>query len=215
MKKMIKILNTLFAVVTAFLLGLLLVIGLQAIVSGNYHLQFDIEGIQNFIHFWEEYDALLKVFAGVATIYIAGYNLSMYIDIAAIEALSNIRSRFNEKGKKDFHLFLMKEESDYALALKLLEKEECKGQNDNTIEFDSADILDYLGVIELGYIMYVRRIIDIDEFYNQFGYRVEYLLENKDIVKHILDSKEYYSDFISMVNELCQEGKISAKYMIN
>ena len=50
--------------------------------------------------------------------------------------------------------------------------------------------------------MLKRDIITIDEFYNQFGYRVENLVNNADVLKHILENREYYVAFMSVVEEV-------------
>lgn len=213
-RNIVRFVNFVFLTISCLLFLLLLTISVNAILSGDYTLKLNEDGFNYFQNFWKRYSILLKGFATSATIFIAGYNLSKYIDIAALESLSKIRSKFNESGKKDFHLFMMKDEyikadklkseTDYALAQKIIDSN--PEARDNT--FDSADVLDYLGIVELGYIMYRKGIIDMDEFHRQFGYRVEYLLENDVLVGHINANSQYYEDFIGIVTRLYEGGKI-------
>ena len=68
--------------------------------------------------------------------------------------------------------------------------------------------MDYIGVIELGAIMLKKGIISFEEFYNQFGYRVEYILKNGELRNHIKGNMQYYEDFLYVVNELVKHGMI-------
>lgn len=75
-------------------------------------------------------------------------------------------------------------------------------QADDKIEFSNLELFDYLGTIELGAIMLKREVITIEEFYNQFGYRVENLVSNADVLEHIYKNREYYSAFMEIVEEV-------------
>lgn len=232
MKSLINLLNKVFFVLSIVLFLILVIIAFQALTSGNYCLLLNEDGFKNFQDFWEDYSILLKGFASSATISIAGYNLTKYIDIAAIESLSNLRNRFNESGKRAFHVFMMKREydmkkreypeaneykkTDFALADEIKKDgvSECSEPCFNpcrcsgNTDFDSADVLDYLGTVELGYLMYRRRLITLDEFWNQFGYRLEYLLENQGVVDHINNNYLYYENMIQIINILHEKGKL-------
>lgn len=215
-RNIVRFVNIVFLAISCLLFLILLSISVNAVLSGDYTIRLDKDGFICFQNFWKQYSIILKGFATSATIFIAGYNLTKYIDIAALESLSNIRSKFNESGKKDFHLFMMKNEyerankamkpkTDYALAQEMKDSDlDAKNHS-----FTSADVLDYLGVVEWGYIMYRKGIIDMDEFHRQFGYRVEYLLENDVLVRHINDNSQYYEDFIGIVTKLYEDGKLS------
>ena len=111
-KRLIKCLPDVFACVTIVLFCLMLTIAFVAALSGNYSLQFDLEGFQNMIQFWRGYDILISSFAGSASIWIASYTLNKSLDIYAFNSLTELRSRFNDPGKKALHLFLMKNSDD-------------------------------------------------------------------------------------------------------
>lgn len=227
MRGFINILNKVFFVLSLMLFVILSSIALRACISCEYRLVWTEEGFKFFQKFWSEYSILLKSFATSVTIFIAGYNLTKYIDIAEIEALSGLRNRFNEQGKKDFHLFLMKSEyeridqkecgtTDYMFAEQIKACVHFRSPSsfedankDACLNFDSADVLDYLGVIELGYLMFKRRLINLEDFWNQFGYRVEYLLENEAVVEHINQNFQYYDNMINIIHLLHEKGKIS------
>lgn len=53
-------------------------------------------------------------------------------------------------------------------------------------------MFDYLGTVELGAIMLKHKVINYDEFYNQFGYRLENIMMNDRVMKHLEKEKIYY-----------------------
>lgn len=227
MRWLVDFLNKVFFALSVILFVIILSIALRACVSNEYQLVWTEKGFKYFQQFWSEYSVLLKSFATSATVFIAGYNLTKYIDIAEIESLSSLRNRFNEQGKKNLHLFLMRTEyeradekdretTDYMFADQIKNSvnfhalsSESDTDNDTCLKFNSADVLDYLGVIELGYIMYKRRLISLKDFWDQFGYRVEYLLENDAAVEHINHNFQYYDNMIDIIHVLHEKGKIS------
>ena len=222
-KPLIKCLPCVFACLTIALFLIILIIAFMAALSGQYFLQFNLEGFKNMVKFWQDYDLLVKCFAGCASIWIAGYTLNKSLDIYAFNSLSELRSKFNEPGKKALHLFLMKhsegvrdkDKSDSALAegKDLKTKDQDISSKVAEIQgFDSTDVLDYLGVVELGAIMLKREIITFQEFCNQFGYRIEYLLENDTIRQHVLtDAREYYDDLCEVIRLMRRENKLHLK----
>jgi len=191
----------------------LISIAIVALCSGEYTIDFTLRGVAYFFNFWESYRALISVLVGSITLCFAGYTLKQALDVATINSLTGLREKFNEQRKKSLHLFLMKDseypsddKSDCNLAERITSDSNAKGGMINTdvsLDFNSADVLDYLGTIEMGNIMLKRGMISLKEFYNQFGYRLEYLLENPVISRHIYeDAKEYYNDLHEVIDRL-------------
>ena len=82
--------------------------------------------------------------------------------------------------------------------------------NKSNIAYSNAVLFDYIGTIELGAIMVKRKVISIDEFYNQFGYRVENLMNNAAIKSHIKDNPNYYKALQYIVQRLIKADKLPA-----
>lgn len=209
------ILTVLFVLPIIIVASMAALIGIAvvALCSGEYAISFTIDGIDGFLEFWKPYSVLISVLAGSITLCFAGYTLKQALDVATINSLASLREKFNEPRKKSLHLFLMKDseypandKSDSNLAERMIVDSKVKGVKVNAdvlLEFNSADVLDYLGTIEMGNVMLKRGMISLSEFYNQFGYRLECLLENPIIRGHIYeDAKEYYGDLHEVISSL-------------
>ena len=211
MSRLVKMLTFVFGIITLLICLCLLYICIEIVLSRRYSLDISVAGITNFQDFWSQYAILLKGFAGCATIFIAGYNLNKYIEVTRIDALARFRSMLNDEGKKSLHWDIMNS-SDQQLASRV-KRESVKKQLKhvgipNKKSYTSVDVLDYIGVIELGAIMLKKGIISFEEFYNQFGYRVEYILKNGELRNHIKGNMKYYEDFLYVVNEMVKHGMI-------
>ena len=130
------------------------------------------------------------------TLYIASIQFRKHLDVQAINALSDLRTKLNTDNKKVIHNYLLPFD-DKSVVLAKIDR-----QADDKIEFSNLELFDYLGTIELGAIMLKREVITIEEFYNQFGYRVENLVSNADVLEHIYKNREYYSAFMEIVEEV-------------
>ena len=138
----------------------LVYIAIVALCSGEYTIDFTLRGIAYFFKFWESYSVLISVLVGSITLCFAGYTLKQALDVATINSLTGLREKFNEQRKKSLHLFLMKDseypsddKSDCNLAERITSDSNAKGVMINTdvsLDFNSADVLDYLGTIETG-----------------------------------------------------------------
>lgn len=210
-KFILRILNIAFCTSSVILLICLLGICFDAIFNEQWYLQLDTEGYKNFQDFWSDKTWLLKGFLSCATIWIASYTLNRSLNISTINSLCVLREKFSEEGKKNFHLFLMAhsakkeddEEGDSYIA------ERMKNTSGITkYDFNSADVFDYLGIVELGAIMLKRGDLTFKEFYNQFGYRVEYLWQVDEIRTHIEKHSQYYEDFIDLIDLFKSKGKL-------
>lgn len=70
-------------------------------------------------------------------------------------------------------------------------------------KLDDAKLFNYLGTIELGSIMLQKRIITFDEFFNQFGYRVQNIANSEEIMAHVRSdtNKDYYDNLLFVIDE--------------
>ena len=147
------------------------------------------------------YDFWVKCLGGCVTLWVVVYNLKKYIDVEMVNAIGRLRDSFNDEKKKRIHYYLLdKEEITPILGNKTADSEY------GTKEIDNIDLFDYLGTIELGAIMLERGVISVDEFNNQFGYRIDNLIANTEVLKYINENKAYYSKLIFAIEiRLCND----------
>ena len=147
----------------------------------------------------------LKVSGALLTLWIASYQLAKYIDVETINSLAQLREMLNSEEKKKIHTALFDPEDKEPILPELQSK-----NPDRTMDFSNAEFFDYIGTIELGAIMVRRGVISVDEFYNQFGYRVENIWANESVKKHISNNKSYYKDLNFIIRRLVNKGYLSS-----
>lgn len=159
-----------------------------------------------------DYKFWASCLGGCLSVWVVAYNLKKYIDIEAVKSLSDLRSKLNEDEKKRIHRFLITDAEEKTPILQSDSKETSAideqdksrivtPQHDSLLD-DNVELFDYLGTIELGAIMLKKGIIDYDEFYNQFGYRVENIMRCEKVKKHICDNCRYYRMLIYMMKRM-------------
>lgn len=168
-----------------FLFGCIAWIVLQTLVHSGWHIEFSVDGIKGMQRFWLEYKSLVIMFGYTLTLFIASHNLSKYVDSETVNALARLRELLNTPEKKRIHSYLM---SDKTPIIGRLDK----GNVDYSCHHSNVEVLDYLGTIELGIIMRERGVITPKEFESQFGYRIENIWQDEQIVRHIMENRDYY-----------------------
>ena len=147
---------------------------------------------------------LLIACFSLLTLYVAGKQLQKQSDVATITALTELRKQLTSGRNRSIHFALSPEDNqttilDEQKVNKELREENGLMQEENIL---TIDVFNYLGTLELGVLMVRRKVIDIDTFYSQFGYRIENIFEeeNSDIHikvrKHINDAKSYYKNLL-------------------
>lgn len=153
---------------------------------------------------WLDYKFWTETFGGCLTLWVISYNLKKFIDIETVKALGDLRTKLNDEKKKEIHSYLLPEcDKKPIISCKSDTKTE-----ENQLTINNVDLLDYIGTIELGAIMVKRGAITLDEFYNQFGYRVQNLMRNAEISKHLDNNAGYYDDLMRIVCLLKKEKKL-------
>lgn len=203
---LISAMNYMLLALSVILFAALAVVFFQTLFCWEYHPQITREGVSAMQEFWVEYKYIIQAFAGCLTLFIVSYNLQKYIDIETVKALGDLRNKLNSEEKKKLHVFLM-HESEKGPILKGVDKD--LKENDKTSP-DNVTLFDYIGTLELGAIMVRRGVITVDEFYNQFGYRVENLMNNAEIKSHIKDNLIYYKALRYIVQRLIKADKLPA-----
>ncbi len=147
---------------------------------------------------WIDYKFWTETFGGCLTLWIISYNLKKFIDIETVKALGDLRTKLNDDKKRDIHTFLFPNEDKNPI----LKGEDKSNLPDSTTQFANEDVFDYIGTIELGAIMVERGAITLDEFKHQFGYRVENIKNNSELMNHIKKNKKYYSNFLYLERKI-------------
>ena len=129
------------------------------------------------------------------TLWIASYQLAKYIDVETINSLAQLREMLNSEEKKKIHTALFDPEDKEPILPELQSK-----NPDRTMDFSNAEFFDYIR----------RGVISVDEFYNQFGYRVENIWANEGVKKHISNNKSYYKDLNFIIRRLVNKGYLSS-----
>lgn len=164
--------------ITFTLLAILLIVFIIQIVNALYFNEAELFFNETIVDNAIFY--LLSFFVAVVT-------LKKTIDIQTIDSLSKLRGLLNSDEKKKIHQELITE-TDPANEL-------------------SVEQLDYIGIIELGAIMYRKGVIGDEELYNQFGYRVENIVKSS-LYEKLQRDKSYYDDFFYIEKII---NKISSK----
>ncbi len=184
-RNLIKAINwILFAVIAMLTICVLIIIG-GTIVSGEFSIQPNSEGIKNMIAFWKDYSALIITLGSCLTLFIANYNLGQYLNVETINALATLRNMLNSPENRRVHEYLLPDDERKAIL------PNCATETDFQ-NIRNIDIFNYIGTLELGRLMWDNGVIDQTKFKNQFGYRFENLFNSKEIKEHIKANKQYY-----------------------
>lgn len=194
----IKRINFILMGAVLFSCSCLLIVFIQTLCCKGWHLALNIDGVKGIQSFWLDYLPLIKLLGCSLTIWIASYNLVKYLSVETVKALAKLREMLNSEEKKKIHTALFDPEDKKPILSEL--------QSD----FSNAEFFDYIGTIELGAIMVRRGVISIDEFYNQFGYRVENLWANQEVRSHINKEATYYKDLNFIIQRLIDKGYLNS-----
>lgn len=203
---LIRAMNSMLLALSAILFIALAIVFFHTLFCLEYHPLITREGVSTMQEFWLEYKYIIHAFGGSLTLFIVSYNLQKYIDVETVKALGDLRNKLNSEDKNKIHTFLMPKEDKAAILIEI----DTSIDNKSNITGSNAVLFDYIGTIELGAIMVKRKVISINEFYNQFGYRVENLMNNAAIRSHIKGNIGYYKELQYIVQQLIKADKLPA-----
>lgn len=198
--------NSMLLALSVILFATLAIVFFQTFFCREYYLLITRDGVSTMQEFWLSYKHIIQALGGCLTLFIVSYNLQKYTDIETVKALGDLRNKLNCKEKKKLHTFLMHESEKEPI----LQKFDKKKKENDCVRYSNAVLFDYIGTIELGAIMVKRKVISINEFYNQFGYRVENLMNNAAIRSHIKGNIGYYKELQYIVQQLIKADKLPA-----
>ena len=160
---------------------------------------------------------MIKCLGAILSLWVIAFNLKKYIDVQTVQLLGDLRKMLNSDEKRRIHFFLMRKEDKKAVIDKLEKDERYKKKEENedaeivysvdskddqlkeqhnidngTINHSNVELFDYLGTIELGAIMLDLGLITTEQFKNQFGYRLDNIMESPDLLRHLTDEQSSY-----------------------
>ena len=192
-RSILRCLNFVFLGCVLLSFTAILVIVIEALFCDGWHFWPVTQGVKNAMLFWAPYVPIVKLFGYSATLLLAGYNLSKYMDVMTIEALRTIRERFNDEKKNELHECILHKNDIEPIIVVPDNKQDGEFNDVDKPQIKNTTIYDYLGTIELAAIMLRKGMISVDEFYNQFGYRIENIFRNPDICQHVNNNYKYYN----------------------
>lgn len=201
----IKHTNYLLLGVVFFSCICLFIVFIQTLCGKGWCIALNIDGIKGMQSFWRDYSPLIKLLGYSLTIGIASYNLERYLTVETVKALARLRKMLNSEEKKKIHTALFDSEDKKTILPELQ-----SNQSDTKADFSNAEFFDHIGTIELGAIMVKHGVISINEFYNQFGYRVENLWANQEVRNHIAKEAGYYKDLNFIIQRLINKGYLNS-----
>ena len=195
-EKLLIVVIWLSAIVSVFSFCCIVLILLDSLFHEGWTVLPTRGGVYGLQQFWNSYRLLLKALAYSLTLFVAAYTIKKYIDVETCRAIGEIRSKFIETNKMDLHTYLLQPE----------DREPILKEFDTKETHPNAIIFDYLGTIELGAIMLKRKIISLDEFNNQFGYRVSNVYNNEALMGHVLKESNNYEYLLYAIDRMDKAG---------
>lgn len=120
------------------------------------------------------------------TLWLTIITLHRSVKTEEMNAIVSLRNLFNQKENKEVYEQILKG-NDF----KLDEKRKNEG-----------DVNNYIGTLEVAYLMVERGVINMEEFENLFGYRLNNLFENEDLYKYIREDRKYNAILFRAIHAL-------------
>lgn len=221
MRCLIKAINYILLGVSAILFISLIVVFIHTLFTPEYCISLTKDGVLTMQDFWLDYKGIIGSLGACLTLFIISYNLQKYIDIETVKALGDLRDKLNSDDNIKLHTYLLHPDdkevilpeidnrpNDIIEYEKSMARKSAEMVREERIKYSNAVLFNYIGTIELGAIMLKRGVITFNEFYNQFGYRVENLIRNEHIREHIETNKTYYKFLHNIINKMVAKGHI-------
>ena len=161
----------------------------------NFQLQFSLseEGLNTFISSFEQYKLLLAATFIVIPAYIALESYISDLNIQEGQILVDLRKLLCEDENLEVHKKLRGNSGAWSNGIPNSEK-------DNPETYRKID--NYLGIIELINILINNGTLKLENYKNQFGYRITNIYSNDDIMEYInQDAEEAWIDLLNIIKK--------------
>jgi hypothetical protein len=201
---------------------LLLILSLVSLVFLTRSLIVNFDGSIRCV--WLQWGFWSGILYGCLTLWVISYNLMKFIDVEATRAVGDLRIKLHDDDNMEIHKLLMAsddEEEGNSILREIKERKSGSGckeslsiaggtesiednpEKSTETNVDGAKLFNYLGTIELGSIMLQKRLVTFDEFFNQFGYRVQNIANCTALMEYVRSdgNKDYYDNLLYVIDE--------------
>ena len=139
----------------------------------------------------------------LVTLWVAIVTLRSSIHTSEIEAIVSLRNLFYQEGNLRVHRKILNGDKFYLTddQKAQVSDNDSKEVNKEKIE-DESDVNNYIGTLEVAYLMVERDVINMEEFENLFGYRLNNLYENEELHKYICNDRIYNAILFRAIDAL-------------
>ena len=128
---------------------------------------------------------LLVAGFSLLTLWLTTLTLNRSVKIEEMNAIVSLRNLFNQKENMTVYNKILKGD---------------KFNIDGNEE--EGNVNNYIGTLEVAYLMVERGVINMEEFENLFGYRLNNLYENKDLHAYVCEDRKYNAILFRAIDAL-------------
>ena len=146
---------------------------------------------------------LLVAGFSLLTLWLTILTLNRSVKIEEMNAIVSLRDLFNQDGNIKVYRKILNGEPFY-----LTDKETPKAtenvseERKKELDEEEGNVNNYIGTLELAYLMVERGVINMEEFENLFGYRLNNLYENKDLHEYVCEDRKYNAILFRAIDAL-------------
>lgn len=206
-----KIINYLLFATMIVIACSFLIIFIDSLCNKGITFFLSKEGVINMQSWWGNYSFLLNVLFSVTTLFLANLTLTRYLkeykrqgNIEETKAIIEIR-KLLDSDPDNFRIHTDLELEIYEFSKKEVLGNDYKELNLKSLKRDQRERIKcyrYLGIIELASIMVQRDIITIEQFKNQFEYRIINIFRCKNLHEHLIENRTYWKNLLWIKNEI-------------
>jgi len=202
MRKLYKVSLKISRIVLLMISLVLLVLTIIAVIftlneSSILDQNFSKQGLIYFIDLFDSFKNLITATFIIIPVYIALQTLISNNNNQEGKALLDLRNLLNESENLEIHKKLRGEGGGWANGI----PENEKANKDTWRKIDN-----YLGILELVNILLGKNVISQEHFDNQFGYRVNNVFNNEDIINYLLDYENKEIVWKELINLFKKRG---------
>ena len=137
------------------------------------------------------------------TLWLTILTLNRSVKIEEMKAIVSLRNLFYQKGNMKVYYKILNEEEFYLTYEKQSKaKENASEELKKELDEEEGNVNNYIGTLEVAYLMVERGVINMEEFENLFGYRLNNLYENKDLHAYVCDDRKYNAILFRAIDAL-------------
>lgn len=137
------------------------------------------------------------------TLWLTILTLNRSVKIEEMNAIVSLRNLFYQKGNiKVYHKILNEEEFYLTDEKKSKAKENASEELKKELDEVEGNVNNYVGTLEVAYLMVERGVINMEEFENLFGYRLDNLYRNQQLYEYVSEDRKYNAILFRAIDAL-------------